>query len=184
MRARGMPSLIMLLFGGIFPSFGSGIPAAIDRVLNDAANAFEVLELELADGLPGTAQISRACWHIVSREVHPDKHCKIASSNLMCQAAHRAQLLVNDARDQLVDIDQRISTYTELSTHDVRPVRVIMMLMLYSATCTLMIGLVGRLKAYVITRLKSVRKAWLQRSYRSVSRRAVAALRAYCGIAG
>jgi len=73
--SRSPPAHCFMLFALLLASTGAVINPTIDFVLNEAANAFEVLDLDPATGLPGPAQVTRA-WHTVSREVHPDKHCQ------------------------------------------------------------------------------------------------------------
>ena len=74
--SRSRPAHRFIVFALVLASTGAAIHPTINFVLNEAANAFEVLDLDPAAGLPEPAQVARA-WHTVSRDAHPDKHCQL-----------------------------------------------------------------------------------------------------------
>ena len=81
---------------------GSTSLDAIDRVLN-AAHAFEVLDIDHRGAVDGHSV--KSAFRVISLQVHPDRQCRISAA--ACEAAGRAQVAAQDARNVLLDARKR-----------------------------------------------------------------------------
>ena len=146
------------------------IPSEIERVLS-ARTSFAVLGISVT---ADAAQV-RSAHRRIMRAVHPDRHCR-SPQGAVCETAHRASLLVNNARDALLSEKkprQRSARKPRAARRQQAP---------WEEPPTSLVRLLAPLCFLALTELlsRAVRRRWQQRQLRQAHMPAARLLSTIC----
>jgi len=146
------------------------IPSEIERVLS-ARTSFAVLGISVT---ADAAQV-RSAHRRIMRAVHPDRHCS-SPHGAVCETAHRASLLVNNARDALLSEKkprQRSARKPRAARRQQAP---------WEEPPTSLVRLLAPLCFLALTELlsRAVRRRWQQRQLRQAHMPAARLLSTIC----